>query len=155
MLGSGYYGLGDVSRTATRKLSWADRSNRKLVVTLGVATQCIAVLGSTAVLIYASAQQREDQQINVFGVVAFTAFGVLEKLGTQLSDVSVKREWTPQLFKDDDARRHVNTRMSQIDLSTEVVGPFIAGIFISSSGIAQRIVVLAAIETAAKHIQDA
>lgn len=114
--------------------SWADRSNRKLVVTIGVVTQCIAVLGSTVVLIYTSAQQREEQKIDVFGVIAFTTFGVVEKLGTQLSDVSVRREWTPQLFRDDDTRRLVNTRMSQIDLITEVVGPFIAGVFISLGG---------------------
>jgi len=69
----------------------------------------------------------------------FTSFGVVEKLGTLLSDVSVKREWAPQLF-DKATQPKVNSAMSQIDLTTEVVGPFCAGLLITlgATGAVQR-----------------
>ena len=57
---------------------------------------------------------------------AFTRTVPQEKLGTALSDVAVKREWAPRLFQGERLKR-CNSLMSQIDLISETLGPFIAG----------------------------
>eukprot|EP00931_Biecheleriopsis_adriatica_P008975 TRINITY_DN110096_c0_g1_i1.p1 TRINITY_DN110096_c0_g1~~TRINITY_DN110096_c0_g1_i1.p1 ORF type:complete len:524 (-),score=76.96 TRINITY_DN110096_c0_g1_i1:347-1918(-) len=118
--------------------TWADRSSRKKVISIGVILQFIAVACSTTVILLMPPTVMQDGEgfgtKNLLAVAVFTAFGVVEKLGTMLSDVSVKREWTPQLFADD-TLRSMNTKMSQIDLTTEVIGPFIAGLLISAGSV--------------------
>eukprot|EP00811_Abedinium_folium_P028654 NODE_4451_length_1889_cov_10.458570.p1 GENE.NODE_4451_length_1889_cov_10.458570~~NODE_4451_length_1889_cov_10.458570.p1 ORF type:complete len:546 (-),score=140.78 NODE_4451_length_1889_cov_10.458570:250-1746(-) len=106
--------------------AWADRTDRRRVVTLGVAVQLIAVSGATVALI----GSHTETNINMPGVIIFTLFGAVERLGLNLSDVSVKREWVPRLF---DGERLVRTNavMSQIDLVTEVIGPFLAGLLVT------------------------
>lgn len=111
--------------------SWADRSNRRSVVILGVVLQALAVLGATAVVVAVSAAGTEiTDNASVFALTLFIFFGVVEKLGLVLSDTSVKREWAPRLLQDE-MLRATNQAMSQIDLLTEVFGPFIAGLLVS------------------------
>lgn len=120
---------------------WADRTDRSVVVTRGVMMQFVAVAGATTVIMVAradsGAQGAPGQDWPA--LAAFTAFSVLEKLGTVLSDVSVKREWVPQLFTDDE-RKATNSIMSQIDLTTEVVGPFLAGLLIAGGALASPLI---------------
>jgi iron-regulated transporter 1 len=135
LLGPGFWGM--VTGLASTFLGpglgrWADRTDRSDVVTRGVLLQFVAVAGATTVIMLAragSGAQEEDGQ-DWAALLAFTAFSVLEKLGTVLSDVSVKREWVPQLFTDEELKA-TNSIMSQIDLTTEVVGPFLAGLLIT------------------------
>jgi len=108
--------------------AWADQANRQFVVAAGVAAQACAVLGSTMVLLLVL--QNDSSSMNLGGLVAFTAFSIVEKLGTAISDVSVKRDWSPRLFSGDMLKR-TNSVMSQIDLVTETVGPLLAGLLIS------------------------
>eukprot|EP00928_Gymnodinium_smaydae_P022985 TRINITY_DN19139_c0_g2_i1.p1 TRINITY_DN19139_c0_g2~~TRINITY_DN19139_c0_g2_i1.p1 ORF type:complete len:553 (-),score=61.14 TRINITY_DN19139_c0_g2_i1:166-1752(-) len=112
---------------------WADRTGRNVVVTYGVLLQFAAVAGATAVIVQALAKSsaRDGVGNNWLAVSLFTVFGIVEKLGTLLSDVSVKREWAPQLFSAEQ-QQSVNSAMSQIDLTTEVVGPFLAGLLITA-----------------------
>jgi len=111
---------------------WADTASRERVITYGVLLQFVAVVGATAAIIAtaASVEQEDASAANWSMLALFTAFGVVEKFGAMLSDVSVKREWTPQLF-DGDRQKQVNSQMSQIDLTTEVVGAFLAGLLIT------------------------
>ncbi|CAK9023395.1 Solute carrier family 40 member 1, partial [Durusdinium trenchii] len=113
--------------------AWADQTDRRWVVTLGVSAQAVAVLGSTLVLFLAlqGADARvADGSAAPVALAAFTCFSVLEKLGTALSDVAVKREWAPRLFQGDRLKR-TNSMMSQIDLWSETLGPFLAGLLIT------------------------
>merc|ERR1719195_1524030 len=114
---------------------WADTASRDRVITYGVVLQFVAVVGATATIIAnaASLEQQDSAAANWPMLALFTAFGVVEKFGAMLSDVSVKREWTPQLF-DGENQKQVNSKMSQIDLTTEVVGPFLAGLLITIGG---------------------
>ncbi|CAJ1350707.1 unnamed protein product, partial [Effrenium voratum] len=130
LLGPAFWGL--CTTLGTSLLSpplgaWADRSCRKTTVTLGVAAQAVAVLGATAVLLLSKVEGSDWGAL-----LAFSGFSVLEKLGAALSDVSVKREWAPRLFEGDMLKR-TNSMMSQIDLASETVGPFIAGLLIMPS----------------------
>jgi len=110
---------------------WADRTNRNRVVSCGVFLQFVAVVGATIVIVVALEGGAEESKW--LAVALFTLFGIVEKFGTLLSDVSVKREWAPQLFNGEQLQQ-VNSEMSQIDLTSEVVGPFIAGLLISFGG---------------------
>lgn len=110
--------------------AWADQTDRCKVVTLGVLAQAVAVMGSTLVL--ALALQAESEESSWLALAAFTSFSILEKLGTALSDVAVKREWAPRLFQGERLKR-TNSLMSQIDLFSEMLGPFIAGLLITPS----------------------
>lgn len=74
--------------------------------------------------------QDDASSMNWGGLFAFTAFSIVEKLGTAISDVSVKRDWSPRLFTGDMLKR-TNSVMSQIDLITETVGPLLAGLLIT------------------------
>lgn len=108
--------------------AWADQASRQFVVAAGVAAQACAVLGSTMVLLLVL--QDDASSMNWGGLFAFTAFSIVEKLGTAISDVSVKRDWSPRLFTGDMLKR-TNSVMSQIDLITETVGPLLAGLLIT------------------------
>lgn len=111
--------------------SWADRSNRRCVVILGVCLQAFAVLGATAVVVVVScAGTGIAKDSSVYALTLFIFFGAVEKLGLLLSDTSVKREWAPRLLQDE-MLKSTNQAMSQIDLLTEVCGPFMAGLFVS------------------------
>ena len=90
-------------------------------MTLGVSSQAVAVLGCTAVL---------WTEPKLVALSMFTAFSILENLGTVLSDVVVKRAWAPRLFEGDGLKR-TNSRMSQIDLASQTIGPSIAGLMIT------------------------
>lgn len=136
--------------------TWADKTDRNRVVTLGVAAQAVAVLGSTLALIAVSATEDTSSQSpsdNIPALAAFTFFGVVEKLGTVLSDVAVKREWAPCLFTKGDKLYAVNVLMSQIDLSTEVVGPFGAGLLMSL-GVYNGGAISAALLPSSIHAED-
>eukprot|EP00811_Abedinium_folium_P028302 NODE_4369_length_1900_cov_14.602369.p1 GENE.NODE_4369_length_1900_cov_14.602369~~NODE_4369_length_1900_cov_14.602369.p1 ORF type:complete len:512 (+),score=132.34 NODE_4369_length_1900_cov_14.602369:145-1536(+) len=123
---------------------WADKTNRRHVVKTGVSMQAMAVVGATLTLFVFSAllPPQKNSWLNALAVFTFTVFGIIEKLGMNLSDVSVKREWAPRLLpgpKDADDKSSLlartNSQMSQIDLATEVFGPFIAGLLITTAKI--------------------
>lgn len=132
LIGAAVWGLTTMLATAMLNPglgAWADQTDRCLVVTLGVAAQAVAVLGATAVLAFALQDSAENNWLALF---AFIGFSVVEKLGVTLSDVAVKREWAPRLFAGERLKR-TNSMMSQIDLISETVGPFVAGLLITPS----------------------
>ncbi|CAK9028174.1 unnamed protein product [Durusdinium trenchii] len=107
--------------------AWADQTDRRWVVTLGVSAQAVAVLGSTLVLFLAlqGADARvADGSAAPVALAAFTCFSVLEKLGTALSDVAVKREWAPRLFQGDRLKRRSggDGRATETRVGGKVVG---------------------------------
>ena len=108
--------------------AWADQANRRLVVAGGVVAQGFAIFGCTAVLLLVL--QADSSSINLGGLLAFTALSIVEKLGATISDVSVKRDWSPRLFSGEMLKR-TNSVMSQIDLVTLTVGPLLAGLLIT------------------------
>jgi iron-regulated transporter 1 len=110
--------------------TWADRSPRDLVITYGVVLQFVAVSGATVVVFLAGSSAQGAPGPKWSALLLFTSFSIFEKLGMILSDVSVKREWIPQLFRGEQ-QKALNSRMSQIDLATECVGPFLAGLLIA------------------------
>mmetsp|Transcript_62707 Transcript_62707/g.132458 ORF Transcript_62707/g.132458 Transcript_62707/m.132458 type:complete len:547 (-) Transcript_62707:533-2173(-) len=73
--------------------------------------------------------------------------GVLEVLGRMASSVSVERDWVPVAFEQDGevALARVNSRMANIDLIAEMVGPLIAGAFFSITATASDGFVLIAV----------
>mmetsp|Transcript_79367 Transcript_79367/g.233177 ORF Transcript_79367/g.233177 Transcript_79367/m.233177 type:complete len:529 (+) Transcript_79367:64-1650(+) len=109
---------------------WADRTSRLVVITRGVILQFAAVVGATVVIVVSLSRPDGNREPDWASLLLYIVFGIIEKLGELLSDVSVKREWVPQLFNGE-AARVLNSKMSQIDLTTEVVGPFIAGLIIT------------------------
>ncbi|CAK9106431.1 unnamed protein product [Durusdinium trenchii] len=111
--------------------AWADRMDRCWVVTLGVSAQALAVLGSTWVLALDAVQSGSGAALPALG--AFTCFSVLEELASSLSDVVVKRDWAPRLFEGERLRR-ANSMMSQIDLWSKALGPFLAGLLMTLLG---------------------
>ena len=132
LIGAAVWGLTTMLATAMLNPglgAWADQTDRCLVVTLGVAAQAVAVLGATVVLALALQDSAENNWLALF---AFIGFSVVEKLGVTLSDVAVKREWAPRLFAGERLKR-TNSMMSQIDLISETLGPFIAGLLITPS----------------------
>eukprot|EP00438_Fugacium_kawagutii_P036789 Skav200810 [mRNA] locus=scaffold1819:70751:71722:+ [translate_table: standard] len=134
LLGPSVWGLSTMMATALLTPSlgaWADQTDRCQVVTLGVAAQAIAVLGSTVVLVVTLADGSNGDS-KWLGLLAFTAFSVVEMLGTALSDVAVKREWAPRLFEGQRLKR-TNSLMSQIDLVSKALGPFLAGLLVTPS----------------------
>ena len=92
--------------------AWADQANRRLVVAGGVVAQGFAVFGCTVVLLLVL--QADPNSMSLGGLLAFTALSIVEKLGATISDVSVKRDWSPRLFSGD-VLKHTNSVMSQID----------------------------------------
>ena len=132
LIGAAVWGLTTMLATAMLNPvlgAWADQTDRCLVVTLGVAAQAVAVLGATVVLALALLDSAENNWLALF---AFIGFSVVEKLGVTLSDVAVKREWAPRLFSGERLKR-TNSMMSQIDLISETLGPFFAGLLITPS----------------------
>ncbi|KYR02024.1 hypothetical protein DLAC_00819 [Tieghemostelium lacteum] len=55
-------------------------------------------------------------------------FGALHSLSGQIMNISVERKWLPAVVKRDVVLTKVNSQMRQVDLATEVLAPFIAGI---------------------------
>ena len=107
--------------------SWADRTNRRFVVIIGVVGQGVGVVGATVVLLFALGGHERS---NLPAVCAFICCSVVEQLGTTLSDVTVKRDWSPRLFSID-LLRSTNSLMSQIDLISKTVAPLLAGLLIA------------------------
>mmetsp|Transcript_35998 Transcript_35998/g.81292 ORF Transcript_35998/g.81292 Transcript_35998/m.81292 type:complete len:521 (-) Transcript_35998:60-1622(-) len=109
--------------------SWADVADRLYVIRVGVCLQAVAVLGNS-MLVFATAAWDESQTSLVpLSLACF--FGILEKMSSPLTDVPVKRDWVPVLLQHDkELLQRTNQQMSQIDLSTEVVAPFLAGLII-------------------------
>ncbi|CAE7025898.1 unnamed protein product [Symbiodinium natans] len=111
--------------------SWADRTSRRRVVACGVIAQAVGVLGSTAVLLLSLQREAGKAGSSDFlALLFFLGFSIVEELGTVLSDVSVKRDWTPRLFAGD-MLKSMNSTMSQIDLISKTVGPLLAGLLIT------------------------
>lgn len=108
--------------------SWADRTNRRFVVIIGVVAQGVGVVGATVVLLFALGGPHERS--NLPAVCAFICCSVVEQLGTTLSDVTVKRDWSPRLFSID-LLQSTNSLMSQIDLISKTVAPLLAGLLIA------------------------
>ena len=108
--------------------SWADRTNRRFVVIIGVVAQGVGVVSATVVLLFALGVSNERS--NLPAVCAFICCSIVEQLGTTLSDVTVKRDWSPRLFSID-LLRSTNSLMSQIDLVSKTVAPLLAGLLIA------------------------
>eukprot|EP01132_Coremiostelium_polycephalum_P002192 gene2192-2695_t len=86
----------------------SDKKKKILVVKAGVFGQAISI-GSSLLLLFSS----------------------IHSLSGQIMDISVERKWVPAIVKRDSVLTKVNTRMRQIDLASEVVAPFIAGLLSS------------------------
>lgn len=107
----------------------ADRTCRLTVITLSVLVQCVTVVGSMVVIALGLLRSR-SMSANWTLLTLFITCEVFSKLGEQLTDVSLKREWVPRLFSGE-AVQTLNSAMSFIDLSAQVVSPFIASLLVA------------------------
>ncbi|EGC34878.1 hypothetical protein DICPUDRAFT_34300 [Dictyostelium purpureum] len=120
----------------------ADKYKKLQIIKLGVTGQAVSI-GSSCIFLYllfkinnASLESQKENGTNVlfddntsvtlFCLLLFSS--ALHSLSGQLMDISVERKWTPSFIKHDTVLTRVNTRMRQIDLSTEVLAPFLAGL---------------------------
>ncbi|CAK0889295.1 unnamed protein product [Prorocentrum cordatum] len=107
----------------------ADRTCRLMVITSSVRVQCVTVIGSMVVIALGVLRFR-SMSGNWTLLTMFIACEVLAKLGEQLADVSLKREWVPRLFSGETLQT-LNSAMSFIDLSAQVVSPLIASLLVA------------------------
>mmetsp|Transcript_59826 Transcript_59826/g.110768 ORF Transcript_59826/g.110768 Transcript_59826/m.110768 type:complete len:519 (-) Transcript_59826:105-1661(-) len=132
ILGPGIFGLcayGTGLLISPRLGSWADVADRLYVVRLGVCLQAVAVLGNSVLVFLTAGSQQSHTSFLPLLLACF--FGMLEKMSFPLTDVPVKRDWVPVLLlHNKELLQRTNQQMSQIDLTTEVLAPFLAGLLI-------------------------
>ncbi|KAM9982500.1 hypothetical protein ACTFIZ_007021 [Dictyostelium cf. discoideum] len=69
-----------------------------------------------------------SSDLSIFLFILLLLLSSIHSLATQMMDISVERKWTPSIVKRDSILTKVNTRMRQIDLGTEMLAPFLAGL---------------------------
>ncbi|KAK5583012.1 hypothetical protein RB653_004602 [Dictyostelium firmibasis] len=69
-----------------------------------------------------------SSDLSIFLFIILLLLSSFHSLATQMMDISVERKWTPSIVKRDSKLTKVNTRMRQIDLGTEMLAPFLAGL---------------------------
>lgn len=136
LLGPGLFGLATFGAglfLGPKFGAWADVADRLTVVRTGVLLQALAVCGNAILILVTSSQDSKPttDMSMWWAVILACCFGALEKLSFPLTDVPVKRDWVPTLLiHNKELLQRTNQRMSQIDLVTETVGPFVAGLLI-------------------------
>eukprot|EP01097_Dermamoeba_algensis_P001257 TRINITY_DN1481_c0_g1_i1.p1 TRINITY_DN1481_c0_g1~~TRINITY_DN1481_c0_g1_i1.p1 ORF type:complete len:460 (-),score=79.53 TRINITY_DN1481_c0_g1_i1:166-1545(-) len=110
-----------------------DKHDRIKVVSSGIVVQaiCIAIASIFLWLLLEIPNHEIDDNIfaSVYSSLLFIGLLIIasiELLGTTIVDLSVERDWVPELF-DDEELALMNSRMRGIDLSTEILGPLIVG----------------------------
>lgn len=136
LLGPGLFGLcvfGSGLLIGPRLGKWADVEDRLKVVRSGVMLQAVAVSGNVLLILATSgmASSAPGKAPLFLPVMLACCFGVLEKLSFPLTDVPVKRDWVPTLLMHNkEFLKTTNQRMSQLDLISETLGPFLAGVLV-------------------------
>ncbi|KAN0031627.1 hypothetical protein ACTFIV_005492 [Dictyostelium citrinum] len=75
-----------------------------------------------------------SSDLSIFLFIILLLLSSIHSLATQMMDISVERKWTPSIIKRDSRLTKVNTRMRQIDLGTEMLAPFLAGLIAELCG---------------------
>ncbi|KAN0006891.1 hypothetical protein ACTFIU_005084 [Dictyostelium citrinum] len=75
-----------------------------------------------------------SSDLSIFLFIILLLLSSIHSLATQMMDISVERKWTPSIVKRDSRLTKVNTRMRQIDLGTEMLAPFLAGLIAELCG---------------------
>ena len=117
-----------------------DRWKRSHTAYLGTVLQLLSVLGA-ALCLYGLAQTVSSNThatlttIEWALIVGVTTASIVSSLGSGLMDIAVGNDWIPTLVSAEDLAR-VNSRLKQIDLSTEVLSPVLAGILLAMNTLA-------------------
>ena len=110
-----------------------DRWDRLRVAKVGIGAQSIGVLLGAVGIIVLVQQQLESNHWSPFTTLLFatiTLAGMLSSLGATLMDVGVAGDWIPELVEKSQLGA-VNSRLKQIDLSTELGAPVVAGLILT------------------------
>ncbi|KAN0045284.1 hypothetical protein ACTA71_005661 [Dictyostelium dimigraforme] len=91
---------------------------------------------STSISLSTSAESSTlfSSDLSIFLFILLLLLSSIHSLATQMMDISVERKWTPSIVKRDTRLTKVNTRMRQIDLGTEMLAPFLAGLIAELCG---------------------
>ncbi|EGG19058.1 hypothetical protein DFA_02302 [Cavenderia fasciculata] len=115
-----------------------DNYKKLLVIKVGIIGQLLSIGLSCIILFKLVNMKNDDLETrclvdNIFcsGLSSFLFFVLLTLAGTHsvsslIMDISVERKWVPAICKKTLSK--TTSRMKQVDLSTEVLAPFIAGL---------------------------
>ena len=111
-----------------------DQKSRIKVAYSGISLQLLGVLlgaGALCFLNTAYSIEANSGLMPVLGLFAILGVGGLfSSLGSTLMDISIANDLVPSVIASDDLPVF-NSRMSQLDLFTEVTSPFIAGVLLT------------------------
>lgn len=118
-----------------------DRWRRSHTAYFGTSLQLFSVVSAAACLFGLLELQRHSnpallhsvQWLLIAGVVVSS---ILSALGAAVMEISVGNDWVPTLVPASDLA-HVNSRLKQVDLLTEVVSPVVAGLLLGLSSLAE------------------
>lgn len=113
-----------------------DRWNRKKAVQLGIYLQLFGVvIGLLSVYFFIKLMAIDAPMTNVLPLMlggAFVIGGVLSSLGTSFMDIAIANDLVPSSIADTEMTSF-NSHLRQVDLFTEVMSPFLAGLVLSLS----------------------
>eukprot|EP01088_Endostelium_zonatum_P008575 TRINITY_DN21721_c0_g1_i1.p1 TRINITY_DN21721_c0_g1~~TRINITY_DN21721_c0_g1_i1.p1 ORF type:complete len:536 (+),score=73.73 TRINITY_DN21721_c0_g1_i1:73-1680(+) len=121
---------------------WIDRTDRLFVVFMGTVFQAISIAGlSVTLLFFFVALPSEHSESNVFfsfwsSLLFFflILLSCINALAATVMNISVEKDWVPVCISNQGYLATVNSRMRQVDLVSEVVGPLLTGILLSVLG---------------------
>lgn len=111
-----------------------DQRSRIKVAYSGISLQFLGVLfGAVALYFLNDMQTAGLRSVSFLGLILFSILGVgglLSSLGSTLMDISIANDLVPSVIPSEGLAKF-NSRMSQLDLFTEVTSPFIAGLLLT------------------------
>ncbi|KAF2077423.1 hypothetical protein CYY_001272 [Polysphondylium violaceum] len=119
-----------------------DKNKKLFVIKIGIFGQALSIGLSCIILSHIfvnleSIQMEKDifySNTTSIHFILLLLLSSIHSLSGQIMDISVERKWVPCIIKRDLLLHKVNTQMRQIDLATEVLSPFIAGLISNPSG---------------------
>lgn len=115
-----------------------DKSNRLWIVFLGTTIQAFSISVSGLCIYFLLVQSESNTESNLktdifatwqssFLMSILLVSATIGSLAAMSMDLAVERDWVPTVVTKEAQLTIVNTRMRQVDLATEVGGPFVAG----------------------------
>lgn len=116
--------------------SLIDRWQRLRVAKAAIGLQMVGILGGIGALIFLPAVRHGGPVVRDLPLLALfvviVVFGVVSSLGALMMEIAVANDIIPTVVPAEQLA-HVNSRLKQIDLATEVGSPIVAGLLLTVS----------------------